>query len=78
MAELFYEITQAEADLIGRFEVDGCSAVDPYCGKQVNGNWIIKKSTVEGCAKRAEIKAVDFTGKITKTVGQLDFAPETE
>lgn len=73
----YYEITQDEADLIGFFQVDDNNYIDPYCGKQVNGNYIIKKSTVDDYAERAEIKAVDFSSKTTKTINQLDFEIES-
>ena len=76
MAELFYEITQAEADLIGKFTINDHSGIDPYCGKQTNGNWIIGKDIVDLHANRPEIQTVDFASKTAKTVAQLDFEPE--
>lgn len=73
MSELFYEITQDEADAISKFSVDARNKIDPYCGKQVNGNYIIRVDDVNACSEMAEIQAVDFTVKVAKTVAQLDF-----
>lgn len=80
MAELFYEITQDEADAISKFSVDARNKIDPYCGKQVNGNYIIRVDDVNACSEMAQIQAVDFSGKVDKTAAQLDFpvVPEFE
>jgi len=71
--EKYYEITQVEADAIRKFSIDADNDIDPYCGKQTNGNWIISKIIVDTYSTRPEIKAVDFTGKTAKTAAQLDF-----
>lgn len=76
--EKFYEITQAEADAIGKFTIDSNTGVDPYCGRQINGNWVIRKFIVDLYAQRPEIQAVDFSGKVAKTVSQLNFVPIEE
>lgn len=71
--ETFYIITQIEADLIGRFNIDNHTGFDPYCGKQVNGDYVVTVDEVNRYIDRVEIQAVDFASKITKTSAQLDF-----
>ena len=76
--EKFYEITPAEAEAIGKFTIDSNTGVDPYCGKQIKGNWGIRKHIVDLYAQRPEILAVDFSGKVAKTIAQLNFVPIEE
>ena len=73
--ELYYEITPAEADAMAKFDVDAHPLIDPYCGKQNNGNFLISRSFVDTYSARPEIQAVDFTEKTAKPETQLDFKP---
>lgn len=70
--ENFYIITPIEADLIGQFSVNG-HGVDPYCGLQNNGNYIIKVEDVNTYSDRPEILSVNFASKTVKTPTELDF-----
>ncbi len=74
--EEYYEITVSEADLITKFATSDCTAIDPYCGLQTNGNYIIRVEDVEECASHPNIFKVDFTSKTKKTINDLDFEPE--
>jgi len=72
-AETFYEITPEQAASIGKFNIDAVNGIDPYSVKLTNGNYVIRVDDVNACADMDEIKTVDFTGKVAKTVDQFTF-----
>lgn len=74
----YYIISPAEADLIGKFTIDDCNGVDPYCGEQNDGNYVISEDVVVACKNHANIKKVDFASKTSVEESSLDFKPRIE
>ena len=61
--ENFYKITKAEADLIGKFEYAPNQAVDPFCGEQVDGNYLISEKMYLILKDHPKLQNVDFSKK---------------
>lgn len=76
--EHFYILSQAEADLIGKFDVSVCEGIDPHAGKLTDGNYTIKESDVITHQARPEIKSVDFDSKVAVDGDTLDWEVYSE
>ena len=67
MAELFYKITKAEADLLDRFEYAPYQAFDPYCSEQVDGSFIVSEEIQKLLKDHPKFKLINWAKtKITK------------
>ena len=73
MEEKYCEITKQEADLIGKFQYETGRGFDPFCGLQVNGNYIISNTMYEKLKYRQEFSLVDFSNKTWKVFSELNF-----
>lgn len=70
----FYEITPEEAALISAFITSDGNGIDPFCGLQTNGNYIIAEDDIIEYSEDPNILRVDFVNKIPKEESDLDFA----
>ena len=61
--ENFYKITKAEAELIGKFEYAPNQICDPFCGEQMDGNYLVSEAVYKLLKDRAEFKKVNFSNK---------------
>lgn len=73
--ELFYKITKAQADLIGKFEYAPNQAFDPYCSEQKDGTYLISETMYLLLKTNGQFQKVDFTTQVKIDETKIDTKP---
>lgn len=59
--DLFTEITDEQANLIGAFEYAPGAFFSPFVGKQVNGNYVVSKQMYDQLKNTEQFQRMDWS-----------------